>query len=215
VEIRVSPTRMELLNLKKRQRVAIRGHKLLKDKLDELMKTFLELVEENRRLRNEVETSLSKAFMGFTMARATISREYLENAISSARTQAKLEATTTTRMSVAVPHFRLVENHKEAEGRAENIYPYGLAETSSELDEAIRLLNASFKSLIQLAQVEKTVESLAAEIERTRRRVNALEYVMIPQLQEKIKYITMKLDENERANLTRLMKVKAMVSAQT
>jgi V/A-type H+-transporting ATPase subunit D len=175
----------------------------------------LELVEENRRLRNEVETSLSKAFMGFTMARATISREYLENAISSARTQAKLEATTTTRMSVAVPHFRLVENHKEAEGRAENIYPYGLAETSSELDEAIRLLNASFKSLIQLAQVEKTVESLAAEIERTRRRVNALEYVMIPQLQEKIKYITMKLDENERANLTRLMKVKAMVSAQT
>lgn len=217
MEIRVSPTRMELLNLKKRQQVAVRGHKLLKDKLDELMKTFLELIEENRRLRNEVEASLSRAFMGFTMARATISRKYLENAISSAQTQAKLQATTTTKMSVVVPRFELVESGREAtgEGKVENIYPYGLAETSSELDEAIRLLNASFKSLIQLAQVEKTVESMAAEIERTRRRVNALEYVMIPQLQEKIKYITMKLDENERASLTRLMKVKEMVGAQT
>lgn len=217
VEIRVSPTRMELLNLKKRQRVAVRGHKLLKDKLDELMKTFLELIEENRRLRNEVEASLSRAFMGFTMARAAISREYLENAISSAQTQAKLQVTTTTKMSVVVPRFELVESGREAagEGKVEKIYPYGLAETSSELDEAIRLLNASFRSLIQLAQVEKTVESLAAEIERTRRRVNALEYVMIPQLQEKIKYITMKLDENERASLTRLMKVKEMIGAQT
>jgi len=211
---------MELLNLKKRLRVALRGHKLLKDKLDELMKTFLELVEENRRLRNEVEDRLGKAFMGFTMARATISQDYLETAISSTQTQAKLKASATTKMSVAVPVFALADrkdalDESKAKSEKENIYPYGLAETSSELDEAIRLLNASFKSLVQLAQVEKTVEMLAGEIERTRRRVNALEYVMIPQLQEKAKYITMKLDENERASLTRLMKVKEMVGAQT
>src|SRR5690554_6418055 len=212
---------MELLNLKKRLRVAVRGHKLLKDKLDELMKTFLELIEENRRLRGEVEESLSKAFMGFTMARAAISWDFLEAAISSAQTQAKLKASATTKMSVEVPIFDLIESDKDvldgnkAKSEKENIYPYSLAETSSELDEAIRLLNASFKSLVHLAQVEKTVEMLAGEIERTRRRVNALEYVMIPQLQEKAKYITMKLDENERASLTRLMKVKEMVGAQT
>lgn len=205
VEIRVNPTRMELLRLKRRLRVAVRGHKLLKDKLDELMKTFLELVEENRRLRNEVEASLGTAFMGFTMARAAISWDYLETAISSARKEARLKAKAETRMNVEVPSFKLEEENDK------NIYPYGLAETSSELDEAIRLLNAGFKPLIQLAQVEKTVELLAGEIERTRRRVNALEYVLIPQLEEKVRFITMKLDENERGNLTRLMKVKDMV----
>ena len=205
MEIRVNPTRMELLRLKKRLQVAVRGHKLLKDKLDELMKNFMELVEENQRLRREVEDSLGRAFMGFTMARAAISWNYLETAVGSSRRKARLEAKTTTRMSVEVPHFELKEEGDNS------IYPYGLAETSSELDEAIRLLNSAFTPLIRLAQVEKAVEMMAAEIERTRRRVNALEHVLIPQLKETSRYIVMKLEENERGSLTRLMKVKEMV----
>jgi len=205
MELRVNPTRMELLKLKKRLRVATRGHKLLKDKLDEMMKAFLELVEENRRLRNEVEDNLGRAFKGFTMARAVLSWNYLEAALASHRGQTGIKAERVSRMNVEVPRFTPVEE------KDKNIYPYGLAETASDLDEAVRRLNSVFQSLIQLAQVEKTVELMAGEIERTRRRVNALEYVLIPQIEEQAKYITMKLEENERGNLIRLMKVKEMV----
>lgn len=204
MEIRVNPTRMELTKLKKRLAVAVRGHKLLKDKLDELMKNFFELVEENRRLRQKVTSDLALANGGFAMARAVMSREVLEAAIITSRGQAALEAKTQSKMNVEVPVFKL--ELEKAKG-----YGFGLTETSGELDEAIQSLAETFASLVQLAQVEKTVELMAAEIERTRRRVNALEYVMIPQLREKAKYITMKLDENERGNLTRLMKVKEMV----
>lgn len=205
MQIRVNPTRVELLKLKKRLQVAIRGHKLLKDKLDEMMKKFLDLVEENRRLRNEVEENLGRAFKGFTMARAVLSWDYLETALASHRGQTGIKAEKVSRMNVEVPRFTLVDEEEK------NIYPYGLAETTSDLDEAVRLLNSVFDSLVQLAQVEKTVELMAEEIERTRRRVNALEYVLIPQLEEQVKYITMKLEENERGNLVRLMKVKEIV----
>lgn len=204
MEIRVNPTRMELLRLKKRLKVAVRGHKLLKDKLDELMKSFFDLVEENRQLREKVEEDLARANGGFAMARAVMSREVLEAAIRTSRGQAELEAKTASRMNVEVPVFAL--NVEKAKG-----FGFGLTETSGELDEAISLLADTFASLVQLAQVEKTVELMAGEIERTRRRVNALEYVLIPQLEDKAKFITMKLDENERGNLTRLMKVKEMV----
>ncbi len=204
MEIRVNPTRMELLRLKKRLVTAVRGHKLLKDKLDELMKNFLELVEENQRLRTKVEEDLAQALDGFAMARAVISREVLEAAITTSRGDATLTAGTTSKMSVEVPVFSLEMTPALGNG-------FGMTETSAELDEAVNLLANSFTSMVELAQVEKTVELMAAEIERTRRRVNALEYVLIPQLQEQIKYITMKLDENERSNLTRLMKVKEMV----
>ena len=204
MEIRVNPTRMELLRLKKRLVTAVRGHKLLKDKLDELMKNFLELVEENQRLRTKVEEDLAQALDGFAMARAVISREVLEAAITTSRGDATLTAGTTSKMSVEVPVFSLEMAPALGNG-------FGMTETSAELDEAVNLLANSFTSMVELAQVEKTVELMAAEIERTRRRVNALEYVLIPQLQEQIKYITMKLDENERSNLTRLMKVKEMV----
>lgn len=208
MEIRVNPTRMELNRLKKRHKVAIRGHKLLKDKLDELMKDFMKLVDENRRLRGEVEAELAGSLQGFMMARAVMSKETVEQAISFPKVKAEITAGVRNMMSVEVPVFNLKEN--EVKG---GIYPYGFAQTSGELDQAIRKLSESLKSLIKLAEVEKTVELLAGEIEKTRRRVNALEYVLIPQLAEKIKFITMKLDENERGNLTRLMKIKEMVRA--
>jgi len=197
---------MELLRLKKRLRVAIRGHKLLKDKFDELMKSFMKLVEENRRLRQEVESHLSGSMQGFMMARAIMSKDALENAIFFPKVKAEITAKVKHTMSIEVPVFNLQE--QDVTGA---IYPYGFAQTSGELDQAIRSLSDSLKSLIELAQVEKTVELLAAEIEKTRRRVNALEYVMIPQLKATIKYISMKLDENERSNLARLMKIKDIV----
>lgn len=206
MEIRVNPTRMELLRLKKRLKVAVRGHKLLKDKFDELMKSFMKLVEENRRLREEVEAELSAAMQGFMMARAVMSREALEVAIAFPKVKAEITATTKNTMSIEVPLLQLRETDVVG-----GIYPYGFAQTSGELDQAIRRLSASLHSLIQLAEVEKTVELMAAEIEKTRRRVNALEYVLIPQLEAKVKFITMKLDENERGNLTRLMKIKDIV----
>jgi V/A-type H+-transporting ATPase subunit D len=206
MEIRVNPTRMELLRLKKRLKVAVRGHKLLKDKFDELMKSFMKLVEENRRLRQAVESELTAATQGFMMARAIMSGEALEAAIALPKVRAAITATTLNMMSIETPVFELLETDVVG-----GIYPYGFAQTSAELDQAIRKLSASLNSLIKLAQVEKTVELLAAEIERTRRRVNALEYVLIPQLTATIKFIAMKLDENERSNLTRLMKIKDIV----
>ena len=204
MRVQVNPTRMELLRLKRRLRVAVRGHKLLKDKLDELMKNFLELVEENRRLRTEVEESLTRAFRSFAMARAVLSWSYLETALGAHRERRGVTAKPVIKMNMEIPHFVL----DDAEP---NIYPYGLAETTGDLDEAVRLLHAAFKPLVKLAEVEKTVELMAGEIERTRRRVNALEYVLIPQLEEQARYITMKLEENERGNLVRLMKVKEIV----
>ena len=204
MEIRVNPTRMELTRLKKRLTTAVRGHKLLKDKLDELMKNFFDLVEENQRLRIKVEENLATALGGFAMARAIISRSVLEAAITTSRGEADLEASTTSQTGVEVPVFTLGMTPATGNG-------FGLTETSAEFDEAIALLANSFQSMVELAQVEKTVELMAAEIQQTRRRVNALEYVLIPQIKEQIKYISMKLDENERSNLTRLMKVKEMV----
>ena len=204
MEIRVNPTRMELTRLKKRLAMAVRGHKLLKDKLDELMKNFFDLVEENQHLRSEVEANLATALGGFALARAVISRSVLEAAIFTSRGDAALQAETTSKMGVEVPVFRLAMTPALGNG-------FGMTETSAAFDEAIDFLANSFQAMVELAQVGKTVELMAAEIERTRRRGNALEYVLIPQLRAEIKYITMKLDENERANLTRLMKVKDIV----
>ena len=204
MKLQVNPTRMELLRLKKRLRVAVRGHKLLKDKLDELMKNFLELVEENRRLRTGVEESLTRAFRGFAMARAVLSWSYLETALGAHKERRGVTAKPVIKMNIEIPHFILDEEEP-------SIYPYGLAETTGDLDEAVRRLHSAFRPLIKLAEVEKAVELMAGEIERTRRRGNALEYVLIPQLEEQVRYITMKLEENERGNLVRLMKVKEIV----
>ena len=203
----INPTRMELTRLKGRLKTATRGHKLLKDKRDELMKQFLEIVRRNRELRGKVEAGLERANAAFTVASALMSPEMLEQALLYPKQSVELDMGTENIMSVNVPVYRF---HTRNEDPTE-IYPYGFAQTSGELDAALEALSQVFQDMLELAQVEKTMQLLAADIEKTRRRVNALEYVMIPQFQEKIRYISMKLDENERGNITRLMKVKEMV----
>ncbi len=203
----INPTRMELTRLKGRLRTAVRGHKLLKDKRDELMKQFLEIVRENRRLRAKVERGLEKANAAFTVASAIMSPQMLEQALLYPKQSVELDMKFKNIMSVNVPVYQF---HTKNEDPAE-IYPYGFAQTSGELDTALEALSAVFQDMLELAEVEKTMQLLAEDIEKTRRRVNALEYVMIPDFQQKIRYISMKLDENERGNITRLMKVKEMV----
>jgi V/A-type H+-transporting ATPase subunit D len=201
---------MELTRLKKRLNVARRGHKLLKDKRDELMKKFLELVRTNKELREKVEEMLMTVHRNFLIARAVMSSESLEAALMFPKQSVSLEVSTKNVMSVDVP----VLEYKTSSPDDTDIYPYGFAATSAELDGAIGTLSNVLPYILELAQMEKSAQLLAEEIEKTRRRVNALEYVMIPQLEETIKYITMKLDENERGNLTRLMKVKDMMIEQ-
>ena len=203
----INPTRMELTRLKGRLKTATRGHKLLKDKRDELMKQFLEIVRRNRELRQKVEAGLERANAAFTVAAALMSPEMLEQALLYPKQSVELDMSSKNIMSVNVPVYSF---HTRNEDPTE-IYPYGFAQTSGELDDALEALSQVFQDMLELAQVEKTMQLLAADIEKTRRRVNALEYVMIPQFQEKIRYISMKLDENERGNITRLMKVKEMV----
>ena len=203
----VNPTRMELTRLKLRLKTASRGHKLLKDKRDELMKQFLELVRENRDLRKKVEESLLRYHNSFTVASAIMSPDMLEEALLYPKQSVSLELSYHNIMSVNVPRYQF----KTKSDDPSEIYPYGFAMTSGELDDALFALSGVMMDLPHLAEVEKSAQLLAQEIEKTRRRVNALEYVMIPQLQETIKYISMKLEENERGNITRLMKVKDMI----
>lgn len=206
-EIRVNPTRMELKKLKNRYTTARRGHKLLKDKRDELMKQFLEVVREDKALREKIEAGLARAYGSFSVAAAVSSPAMLEEAMILPRREGSLSVGSRNMMSVTVPTFSM---EVVGEGGGCN---YGLAFTSGELDSALREFGEMMTDLVRLAELEKTAQLLAEEIERTRRRVNALEYIMMPQLQAGIKSITMKLDENERGNLTRLMKVKDMMLA--
>ncbi len=205
--ITVSPTRMELTRLKGKLRTAQRGHKLLKDKRDELMKQFLDTVREVRALRKEVEEELMAVHGSFTVASALMSSAAIEQALMYPKQSVELGMTTQNIMSVNVPVY---EFHTKTKSDAD-IYPYGFAATSGELDAAVDALGKVFQKLLKLAQIEKAAQLMAEEIEKTRRRVNALEYVMIPNTQEAIRYITMKLDENDRATTTRLMKVKDMI----
>lgn len=205
--INVNPTRMELTRLKGQLRTAVRGHKLLKDKRDELMKQFMDVVRENRALRQKVEEGLTRANTAFAAASAVMSPEMLEQAILYPRESVSLEMDFKNVMSVEVPVYSFHTAHQEGE----SVCPYGLAATSGELDDAVDALSEVFRDMLRLAEMEKTSQLLAQEIERTRRRVNALEYVKIPRTQEAIKYISMKLDENERSATIRLMKVKDMI----
>ena len=207
----INPTRMELTRLKGRLKTAVRGHKLLKDKRDELMKQFLEIVRKNRELRAKVEKGLERANAAFTVASALMSPEMLEQSLMYPKQSVELDMKFKNIMSVNVPVY---EFHTRNEDPTE-IYPYGFAQTSGELDTALEALSQVFQDMLELAEVEKTMQLLAEDIEKTRRRVNALEYVMIPDFQQKIRYISMKLDENERGNITRLMKVKEMVLQDT
>ena len=205
--INVNPTRMELTRLKGRLKTAIRGHKLLKDKRDEMMKQLLDVVRENRALRQKVEDALMRAHGSFTVASAVMSSEVLEQSLLYPKQSVELDMTFQNIMSVNVPAYHFKTRSEDAG----EIYPYGFATTSGELDDAVDALSRVFQDMLRLAEVEKTSQLLAEEIEKTRRRVNALEYVKIPQMQETIKYISMKLDENERSSTIRLMKVKDML----
>ncbi|MEG2204011.1 MAG: V-type ATP synthase subunit D [Oscillospiraceae bacterium] len=205
--LNVNPTRMELTRLKKRLSTATRGHKLLKDKRDELMKQFLDTVRENQKLRLDVEQKLMLAYQGFSAASALMSPAMMEQTFLYPKQSVSIEMEFKNIMSVNVPIYS-VTTKTEDKG---DIFPYGFASTPAELDDSVMRLSALLGDLLRLAEMEKTVKLLAQEIEKTRRRVNALEYVMIPQLQETIKYIVMKLEENERGNITRLMKVKDMM----
>mgnify|MGYP004449418419 CR=1 FL=1 len=203
----INPTRMVLNQRKGRLKTASRGHKLLKDKRDELMRQFMDVVRRNKELRIKVEEGLTEAFAALSVASAVMSPEMLEQSLLYPRQSVELGLGFKNVMSVNVP----VYDFRTKSADAGDIFPYGLAQTSGELDDAMTALSGVFEDMLELAQVEKTMQMLAQEIEKTRRRVNALEYVMIPGLQADIKYITMKLEENENSTKVRLMKVKEMV----
>ena len=205
----VNPTRMELTNLKRKLVTARRGHKLLKDKRDELMRRFLDMVRENKALRKEVEEGVKKANVAMSVARCIMSDKALDVALMLPTQEMHLDVTEKNVMSVMIPEFDV----KFRTANEHDIYSYGFANTSGDLDTAVKALSDIMPKMIRLAEIEKSCRLMADEIEKTRRRVNALEHVMIPQYEETIKYITMKLDENERSTTTRLMKVKDMMLA--
>lgn len=203
--LKVNPTRMELKRLKERLKTATRGHKMLKDKSDEMIRRFIEYAKKNMELRREIEKELSNALTTFLLAKSVSDEASIQEAVAMPGTKVELELSTTNIMSVLVPKIDIKKD--------ENVekYPYSFASVTSELDYSIATVSSLLVKLVELAEVEKTCNMLAIEIEKNRRRVNALEYVMIPQTEDTIKYITMKLDENERANIVRLMKVKTII----
>ena len=206
--LNVKPTRMELSTLKERLKVAQNGYDLLKDKQDELMRQFIELIQENNQLRNEVEDELSGALGNFVLASSSMNDAFMEEIVALPSKQVNLEIAKKNIMSVDVPKMSF--SYDDDNQKSNNEVKYGYLNTSSELDDAIEVLNDVMPKLLKLSEIEKTCQLMATEIESTRRRVNALEYRMIPNIKETIKYIQMKLDENERASITRMIKVKDM-----
>ena len=198
---------MELTRLKKKLVTATRGHKLLKDKRDELMRQFLEKVRENKTLSEQVEKGIKAANKNFLLARAGMQDQVLNTAMLAPKQRVSVETGVENVMSVEIPTF----DFKTRTPDQNDIFSYGFAFTSSDLDGAVQSLADIFPDMLKLAEIEKSCQLMAVEIEKTRRRVNALEHVMIPELQANIKYISIKLDENERATQIRLMKVKDMV----
>ncbi|MDO5444599.1 MAG: V-type ATP synthase subunit D [Eubacteriales bacterium] len=203
----IIPTRMVLNQLKNRLKTARRGHKLLKDKRDELMRQFMDVIKQNKELRVKVENGLTAAFGSLQVASSIMSPEILEQSLLYPRQSVELDIRYRNIMSVDVPEY----SFRTKSNDPSEIYPYGFAQTSGELDDALEQMAAVFEDMLKLAEVEKTMQLLAEEIEKTRRRVNALEYSTIPELEKNIKYITMKLEENENSTKVRLMKVKDMV----
>ncbi len=203
----INPTRMELTRLKKKLATATRGHKLLKDKRDELMRQFLDLARLNRELRVKVEKAIIAANKNFVLASASMSPQTLSASMLAPKQEVYLDMAYKNVMSVDIPVYSV----KTRTPDNNDIFCYGLAFTSSDLDDAVSSLADVLPDMLRLAEIEKSCQLMSAEIEKTRRRVNALEHVMIPETKANIRYITMKLDENERATQTRLMKVKDMV----
>ena len=209
-QLNVNPTRMELTRLKKSLSTALRGHKLLKDKRDELMRRFLDIVRENKLLRESVEEKLKRANQYMSVAGAVMQREALVSALLMPKQGVELKVGERNIMSVNIPTFEV----KTKTDSVTDIYSYGFVNTGADLDKAVLLLSEALSDMLRLAECEKSAQMLASEIEKTRRRVNALEYVMIPNYQDTIRYISMKLDEADRSNTTRLLKVKDMVIEQ-
>ena len=200
-KLNVNPTRMELTRLKAKLITAKKGHKLLKDKQDELMRIFIETIKKNKEMRINVEKKLTLSLKNFTMAKSIISESVFEESLAIPKIRYEVDVTKRNVMSVRIPEISL-----EKIGDENDLYPYSFAQTSYELDLAIEDMSFVMNDLLQLAQIEKSTQLMADEIEKTRRRVNALEYMTIPQLEETIKFIRMKLDENDRAAIIRLMK---------
>ena len=203
----VNPTRMELTNLKKKLVTARRGHKLLKDKRDELMRRFLDMVRENKTLRREVEEAILEANKHISVARSVMQGQMLDVSLMLPKQELQLDVTSKNVMSVNIPVFDITKRS----ANDSDAYSCGFGFTSGDLDDAVESLGKVFEKMVRLAEIEKSCQMMSAEIEKTRRRVNALEHVLIPQYTDTIKYITMKLDENERSTITRLMKVKDMM----
>lgn len=203
----VTPTRMELTRLKKKRITAVRGHKLLKDKRDELMRQYLDLVRENMDLRKRVEAGILSANRNFVIAKAGMSEPELHTALLAPKQEVQLKPGKKNVMSVDIPTF----DYKMRTADENDIYSYGFAFTSSDLDDAVKSLADILPDMIRLAECEKACQMMASETKRQDCRVNALEHVIIPETEKNIKYITMKLDENERSTQIRLMKVKDMM----
>lgn len=208
--LNVNPTRMELTRLKKQLATAVKGHKLLKDKRDELMRRFLDMIRETKELRIEFEKEISKVNSDFVLASSVMSKEAIDTALLIPKQEIYLDITTQNIMSVDIP----VYNIKKRTDEESDIFSYGFASTSFELDDAVEGLSKLLPLMLELAEKEKSVKLLADEIEKTRRRVNALEHVLIPRYRETIHFITMKLEESERSSRARLMKVKDMMIKQ-
>lgn len=211
-KLQVTPTRMNLTELKAQLVKSKRGHKLLKDKQDELMRRFIDLISENRRLRKEVEQEMGSAFAAFLVASVVPTPKMLAEAVSFPKADVQLDISSENVMSVMVPKMEISKSDLGNQDAEHDVYPYGYTFTSAELDKAVDGLDKVLDKLIRLAEIEKTCQLLADELEKSRRRVNALEYRMIPDLEETIRFIMLRLDENERATITRLMKVKDIIS---
>lgn len=200
--LNVKPTRMEMTTLKKRLKTSTRGHKLLKDKQDELMRRFIDLIRENNTLRKQVEERLMKGMQSFVLAKAQLNEAFIEEAFAVPMSPVQLQIDEKNIMSVSVPHYT------QQTDREETVIGYGMLNSTFEMDQSLREIKSVSEDMIRLAEIEKTCQLLADEIEKTRRRVNALEHLIIPQLKETIHYIQMKLEENERSNIIRMIKVK-------
>ena len=205
--LNVNPTRMELTRLKKQLNTALRGHKLLKDKRDELMRQFLDTVREVKVMREETEKKINLVHTHFLLASSVMSKETLDAALMFPKQEVFLETGKKNIMSVDIPTY----DYKTRTGEQSDIYAYGFASTSFELDDAVGGLAELLPQLLILAEKEKAVKLMADEIEKTRRRVNALEHVLIQRYQDTIHFIAGKLEENERSSRARLMKVKDMM----
>ncbi len=202
--LNVNPTRMELKRLQGRLKTASRGYELLKDKTDEMVRQFILIAKQNKQLREEVEKALQSVLRNFSFAKSILDDQVVHEAFIMPSKSITLTAESSKIMNVSVPHLRVQE-------QGENSLPYSFLTVTDEMDSVILTLNKLLSKMVMLAQVEKTCNMLADEIEKNKRRVNALENIMIPQMKETIKYITMKLDENERAATVRLMKVKSII----